>query len=442
MPASLHSPGRRTRVSPRVPLALATALSCLTCEHPIPTPPRGDRVVAIAVEPGAVTLNPGETQAFSAYGVTEGGDSIPGAPVLWQATGGTITSGGIYTAGPVGGTFSVTAVSVMGAAQSGAASVKVFRKVIAAIAVRPDTATVPVQGKWPFNATLVDSLGDAVSPGSVSWSSTNPAIATVDSTGLATGIEPGTSTITATAQGKSGSAVMIVTASGTGPWPNEPAGFTVISDQPWNDLTSGGWSLQFGVLPLIVPDLTAPLSPPNVLQITYPAGFASGSAPSTMVHDVPGSKQFYVGLWWKASNPWQGNDANTNKIEYVFTNGNGSIVLEMYGPPPAGPFELRVFPTFSTSSGVWLFPNVNHIPITLGQWHRIEWLLVYNTTTNPANGIVRWWLDGQLIGDYSNVSYPTEGLYQYKVAPVWGGVGGPKTETDYFWYDHIHLSGR
>jgi hypothetical protein len=248
-------------------------------------------------------------------------------------------------------------------------------------------------------------------------------------------------TIMASAQGKSGSAVLVVTAPGKGPWPNEPAGFTVISDQPWNDLTSGGWSLQFGVLPLIVPDPTAPLSPPNVLQVTYPVGFASGSAPSTMVHDVPGSKQFYVGLWWKASNPWQGNDANTNKIEYVFTNGNGSIVLEMYGRP-AGPFELRVYPSFSTSSGVWLVPNVNHIPVTLGQWHRIEWLLVYNTTTNPANGIVRWWLDGQLIGDYSDVLYPTEGLYQYKVAPVWGGIGGPKTETDYYWYDHLHLSGR
>jgi hypothetical protein len=67
---------------------------------------------------------------------------------------------------------------------------------------------------------------------------------------------------------------------------------------------------------------------------------------------------------------------------------------------------------------------------------------VYNTTSDPPNGICRWWLDGQLIGDYTNVRYPSDPLFVYKVAPVFGGNGRPKTETDYYWYDHIHLSGR
>ncbi|HEV2750269.1 MAG TPA: Ig-like domain-containing protein [Gemmatimonadales bacterium] len=443
MPASSQLPSRRTRASLRVPLALATALSCLTCETPIPLLPaaRGDRVVAVAVVPRAVSLNPGDTQAFSALGVTGGGDSIPGAPVEWEATGGAITPDGIYTAGSGGGNFSVTAVSLMGTAQSGIATVNVFRNVIAAIAVRPDTATLPLKGSWRLYATVFDSVGDSVSAGTLAWTSSNPAVVLVDSTGLVTGESQGTATITATEQGKTGSAVVTVVPPGTGPWTHEPAGLSVISDQPWDAVTSLGWSLQFGVMPLIVADPSAPLSPPDVLQITYPIGFASGSAPSTVIHSLPGTKQLYVGMWWKPSNPWQGNDSNANKIQYVFTNGSGSVFMVMYGPR-GGPYELRVFPQFNTSSDVWLTPNVMNVPVTLGQWHKIEWLLVYNTTTSPPNGICRWWLDGQLLGDYYNVQFPSEPLAFYKVAPVFGGNGGPKVETDYYWYDHVHLSGR
>jgi len=93
---------------------------------------------------------------------------------------------------------------------------------------------------------------------------------------------------------------------------------------------------------------------------------------------------------------------------------DGSAFMVMYGRP-GGPYELRVFPQFKTSSDIWLTPNVTNIPVTLGQWHKIEWLLVSNTTTDPPNGICRWWLDGQLIGDYTNVKYPSEPFFEYKV---------------------------
>lgn len=424
----------------RVPLVLGAALSCVTCRDAVlSTPPDRDRVVAVAVVPAAASVPPGQTVAFVAEAVTAGGDSVPDQSVEWRATGGTITPQGVFTAGPDVGTFAVTAT--LAGALPGRASVQVFRRVVALVEVHPDTATVPVQGRWPFSATLLDSAGNPLSAGQITWTSSDTSVAVVDANGLATGIAPGTATITANSQGATGTALIAVVPPGAGPWPHEPASFTMISDQPWDAVTSLGWSLEFGVLPLIVPDPTAPLSPPDVLQITYPVGFASGSAPSTVVHSLPGTRQLYVGMWWKPSNPWQGNDSNTNKIQYVFTNASGSAFMVMYGTP-GGPYELRVFPQFNTSSDVWLTPNVANVPVTLGEWHKIEWLLVDNTTTDPPNGICRWWLDGQLIGDYTNVSYPSEPFYQYKVAPVFGGNGVPKSETDYFWYDHVHLSGR
>lgn len=426
----------------RLPLVFVAAAGCLTCrDTTVAPPPPPDRVVAIAIVPPTVSVAPGGTQSFSAEKVTAAGDTMPGATVQWSATGGTISPDGVYTAGTDPGTFTVAASSVGVQALPGRAVVSVTRSGVAKVAVHPDAATVPIQGSWLFHATLFDANGDSIPATEITWTSSDQGIATVNALGLVTGVAAGTATITAASFGRSGSALITVVPPGNGPWPNEPAGFTVVSDQPWDVLTAGGWSLQFGVLPLIVPDPTAPLSPPDVLQITYPVGFASGSAPSTVVHALPGTRQLYVGMWWKPSNPWQGNDSNTNKIQYVFTNASGSIVMTMYGPA-RGPFELRVFPQFSTSSDTWLVPNVNHVPVTLGEWHKIEWLLVYNTTTDPPNGISRWWLDGQLIGDYSNLSFPSEPLTVYKVAPVFGGTGGAKTETDYYWYDHVHLSGR
>lgn len=440
MLGSMDAAGRTTRVWVRVPLAVGAVAGCLTCRDTALTPgPPANRVVAVAIVPPAVSVAPGEQQSFTAGDVTAAGDTVPGQSVQWSATGGTITSDGVFTAGPDLGTYSVTATSP--GALPGRASVQIFRRVVALVEVHPDTATVPIEGRWPFSATVLDSAGNPLSLGQITWTSSDTSVAVVDASGLATGVGPGTATITAGAQGTTGSALIAVVPPGTGPWPHEPQGFSVISDQPWDAVTSLGWTLEFGVLPLIVPDATAPLSPPDVLQITYPVGFASGSAPSTMMHSLPGTRQLYVGMWWKASNPWQGNDSNTNKIQYVFTNGSGSIVMTMYGST-RGPFELRVFPQFNTSSDIWLTPNVAHVPVSLGEWHKIEWLLVYNTTTDTPNGICRWWLDGQLIGDYSNVRFPSEPLSWYKVAPVFGGTGGAKVETDYYWYDHIHLSGK
>ncbi|OLB76749.1 MAG: hypothetical protein AUH96_02485 [Nitrospirae bacterium 13_2_20CM_2_61_4] len=425
----------------RVPVALAAAASCLNCRDTTVTPPPpADRVVAIAVVPSVADLGAGETQTFVARNVTAAGDTVLATAVEWHATGGTITPDGVYTAGSDVGLFSVTATRVGGGPLPGRAGVHVFRRVVAMIRVEPDTATLPIQGSWPLQAVALDSAGDSLPTAPITWISANPAVAQVDANGLVTAVAPGTAMITAASQGRSDTALVAVVPPGSGPWPNEPSGFRVITDQPWDLLTSLGWFVQFGV-GAIGTDPTARLSPPAVLQIAYPVGFAGGEAPGTLAHELGGLKQVYGGIWWKASNPWQGHNTNVNKIQYVFTSESGSMFMAMYGHP-GGPYELRVFPQFKVSPLQWLEPNVNHVPITIGTWHRIEWLIVYNTTDDPPNGICRWWLDGQLIGDYYNVRYPAEPLGEYKLAPVWGGVGDTKRELDYYWYDHVHVSGR
>src|SRR5207245_10483117 len=63
-----------------------------------------------------------------------------------------------------------------------------------------------------------------------------------------------------------------------------------------------------------------------------------------------------------------------------------------------------------------------------------------------------WWKPSnpwqyQSVGD--KIFYVTDvpwrngtGVATSHMDPVWGGIGGTKAENDYFWYDHVYLSGR
>jgi hypothetical protein len=88
--------------------ALLTVLSLAACaastKSTVADPPPS--TVAITVSPTSASLQTGTTQQFTA---TVTGSS--NKTVTWTATGGTVSSSGMYTAGNTAGTFSVTASS-------------------------------------------------------------------------------------------------------------------------------------------------------------------------------------------------------------------------------------------------------------------------------------------------------------------------------------------
>jgi hypothetical protein len=81
---------------------------------------------------------------------------------------------------------------------------------VASVVVAPDTSTIAFGATTSLTATLADSRGNVLTGRAVTWSSSNANIATVDATGLVTGITAGTATITATAEGQSGAATVTV----------------------------------------------------------------------------------------------------------------------------------------------------------------------------------------------------------------------------------------
>lgn len=415
---------------------VALGLACLD-EHGIPGY-QISTVTGVLITPPVASLSPGDHVQFEAEGVTNTGDSVPIA-VVWSARYGLITPAGLYTA-PASGQEDVVTARVKGTAYTDSAIVSLLPMPVGGVEVTPATADVPLGMAVQLTATVFDSGGDTLHNHSVVWAASDSAIVDVAQTGLVRAVAVGNATVTAATGGHQGSSAITVEPPKGGSWPNEPANYQLISEQPFDVLNLSNWNLQFGTA-VVIPDASAPFSPPDVLEVVFPVGFAGGSAPGTMQLTLPQPvHSMYAGIWWKPSNPWQGHDTNVDKIEYIFAQDGGSIFLCMYGPP-GGPYELRVFPQFPMSTDTWLTPNVAHVDVALGAWHRIEWVVSEGPTQSPPSGTVQWWLDGTLIGSYNNVPLPSDALAFYKVAPVWGGLGDVKTELDFFEYDHVHISG-
>src|SRR2546422_1005257 len=71
-------------------------------------------------------------------------------------------------------------------------------------------ATVLVGVTVQLTATTKDAAGNVLTGRTVTWATSNPAVATVNFTGLATGVAAGQATITATSEGQSGTAAITV----------------------------------------------------------------------------------------------------------------------------------------------------------------------------------------------------------------------------------------
>ena len=98
-----------------------------------------------------------------------------------------------------------------GAADSATCSFEVLPPPVDSVSVSPPSAMITVGATQQLTATPLDSQGNALSGRVVTWNSSQPAIAGVDADGLVTGEAEGLATITATSEGKNGTAAITVT---------------------------------------------------------------------------------------------------------------------------------------------------------------------------------------------------------------------------------------
>src|SRR2546426_365657 len=167
---------------------------------------RSGLLAQVAISPRSAGVVTGGTEQFAAYGRRNNGDSIA-VSVTWSASGGAISSSGLYTAGPVpGGYVANASASVI----IGTAILAVTTVSVASVAVSPASASVSVGSTLQLTATPKDASGNPLSGRTVTWTTSNGAVATVSASGLVTGLAIASAAITAAGGGQSGTAAVPV----------------------------------------------------------------------------------------------------------------------------------------------------------------------------------------------------------------------------------------
>jgi hypothetical protein len=170
-------------------------------------------LVSIAVTPANPSIATGATKQFAATGTFSDNSTqdLTGS-VTWasQTTAvATISAGGLATAGAAG-TSTIQAAS---GAVRGSTILTVTGPTLVSVAVTPANPSV-VKGKTEqFTATGTFSDNSTQNlTASVTWTSQTPGVATVNASGLATGVTAGTSKIQAASGAVNGSTTLTVTA--------------------------------------------------------------------------------------------------------------------------------------------------------------------------------------------------------------------------------------
>ena len=157
--------------------------------------------VSVSVSPTTASLQVGQQKQFT--GTISGATNTA---VTWKSSGGTVTSGGLYTAPSSAGTYTVTATSAADSTKSASAVVTVSQPTQVSISVSPSTVSLSTGGQKQFTASVSGSSNTAVTWAASGGSVTSGGLYTAPSSA-------GTYTVTATSAAdstKSASAVVTV----------------------------------------------------------------------------------------------------------------------------------------------------------------------------------------------------------------------------------------
>src|SRR5262245_61082042 len=118
-------------------------------------------IVSLAVSPQSTTLSTYASNRFSAVAtLSDGSYAMPS--LSWTATGGTVDSTGLYTAGSTPGTYIAIATTSNGVADTAAVTVTASAPVATQLSLSPASTTLPEGASKQFSAVGKSSSGTTV----------------------------------------------------------------------------------------------------------------------------------------------------------------------------------------------------------------------------------------------------------------------------------------
>lgn len=188
-------------------------------------------VERIEVSPASTTLTPGQTTTLTARAFSCAGALSP-VTFTWESGNtaiATVSAAGVVTGVAPGGPVQVTARAQGKAAT---ASVTVGVVPVATVTVTPGTAALGVGRTAQLTARAFDASGTEITGRTATWSSANETVATVNASGVVTGVTAGGPVaITATVDGVAGSSQVTVSLVPVATVTVDPANSTIASSQ-------------------------------------------------------------------------------------------------------------------------------------------------------------------------------------------------------------------
>ncbi len=210
----------------------ASGTASITVAEPVPT--------RVTISPASHTLEMvGETVQLSATVRDQRNNVMSGQPITWSSGDeavATVSGDGLVTA--VGnGKTEITAKSGNPSATS---AITVAVPVATSLTIEPASHTLAAIGATvQLAAVVLDQHGNAMADATVTWSSDDESVATVDENGLVTAVDNGMAEITAQAGDAMGTAAITVS--------QVPAGISIEVDAEATTLTAIGQTLQLMV---------------------------------------------------------------------------------------------------------------------------------------------------------------------------------------------------
>lgn len=237
-------------------------------------------------------------------------------------------------------------------------------------------------------------------------------------------------------------------------WPNRPASFVTALDCPFNSKPTpsrdaAGCGIEnFYNAGAIDQDGTAPLSPSNVYTSWLSAGQSTGGTQLNYVTSQT-YREMYVGLMWRTNSQFSCL-ALADKMWFI--RGPGTVgffgmdctsgdttanILFSHNSP-----GIDNSHTCALDLGLACFPNVNAFRFPLGSWVKLESYIKSSTTPTSRDGIVRWWVNGTLVGNYTNMNYGEQGLNEWIWTETWAALQPQfqKSVPLIHYIDHLHIS--
>jgi Bacterial Ig-like domain (group 2)/PQQ enzyme repeat len=202
-----------------VPPSILVGLTLVGCGGGAGSAPGNSTAPSITTQPANQTVARGQRATFTVVATGT-------APLTYQwKENGAAVSGAMsstYTTPPTtssdnGSQFKVVVSNPTGSVTSNAASLTVTSATLTSLSITPTNPSATVGGKVQFMATGTYSDGSTQDlTNSVTWASATLATASIDVSGLATALAPGTTTISASLNALTGATMLTVTAAAVG----------------------------------------------------------------------------------------------------------------------------------------------------------------------------------------------------------------------------------